>query len=290
MILLFQCQEEVNLFEPDGFIGFMKRQFHSVDYALKEGEHVGNNFCQDPFSTRHHILPRGYLFKKLMLSFYEHIQTNYGDNENEDGNDPETIKFIDELNEEIKFHNKKKAINIRYDNGRALPEFAQLFVWTRSNLVCGPKEDVRKDPVGPNFDGFILPNDRTKLLFLPYSKIFYCEKNMIELFGLDQQSQRNYIDSLLPRIIRNCTLIQTPELRTIGKKLQNYKLSDNNETKDRKIENIKQLYLNYNTLQKAIEFLRGIKRIPAQITCEWRRYNKKFIAQNCYNAKRSFFK
>ena len=49
MILLFQCQEEVNLFEPDGFIGFMKRQFHSVDYALKEGEHVGNNFCKDPF-------------------------------------------------------------------------------------------------------------------------------------------------------------------------------------------------------------------------------------------------
>ena len=104
------------------------------------------------------------------------------------------------------------------------------------------------------------------------------------------KSHLNYIDSLLPRIIRNCTLIQTPELRTIGKKLQNYKLSDNNETKDRKIENIKQLYLNYNTLQKAIEFLRGIKRIPAQITCEWRRYNKKFIAQNCYNAKRSFFK
>ena len=67
-------------------------------------------------------------------------------------------------------------------------------------------------------------------------------------------------------------------------------MRDLTNEESQEIENIKQLYLNYNTLQKAIEFLRGIKRIPAQITCEWRRYNKKFIAQNCYNAKRSFFK
>ena len=53
-------------------------------------------------------------FKLIIIQFFLSFIVNIynGDNENEDGNYPETIQFIDELNEEIKFHNKKKAINI----------------------------------------------------------------------------------------------------------------------------------------------------------------------------------
>lgn len=290
VFMLYQCERTLYLFEPAGFVQFMKRQFGTLEHALNNNVHIQGNTCpMREFSTKHHLIPQSYLFKKLMLSLYELVHEQYDNNDNEDGNDPQSLALIEMLNNEIKANAGNDRTEIQYSNADALSLLSDTIVWTESNLVCGPEESKRKHKAKDYYDYYLVPDD-TKLLLSKRVELLDCEQLIVKLFKNTQEKQRELMDKYADSASKNCTRIHSKETQRLAAEIKRYPKSAPDATKDRIIEEIKLFYLKYNTLKNAFKYFRTIIYMRVNISCRWRKKNNEYIEHHCVNYKRSFLK
>lgn len=269
VLLCFSTISTYYIFDLQGFGNFMERNFgnpqENQNYKF-EGEHRDNH-CgnEDVFGTAHHIIPRKILRSVLSFSFVCWYRFS-----------PALHSFqriISSLNQFLKlYHNDGEMREI--DNEQAIDQLSTDMIWERSNLFCGPQENLRENQPKDGFDMDCvkllknpLKNERMKIISkfecLDYLHIIY---NKLP-DPANQELKKKFIEYIQQCASTSSTFI------SIKKEIEEVQKGKNNTE-------LKKLIISEFKINKIIELFKSIKKLKP-IKAVWTLSNGKYRVDSC---------